>query len=185
MDNHIVVAVSPHYTGRGWTDEATGLVFEPSNHLQPVMIAKNRNLSGIKNSLRLNNLLLLEGKLEQLKDVDIENINPAELTKKQFASLMEKMKNTSEEIPATNTVDTQALSFAEKEKEEAIKEKNVLAEELAETKKLFYGIHTFTEDELKNSYFTVDVLKAILDEKEIAYTEKETKAALKKKLTAV
>ena len=73
------------------------------------------------------------------------------------------------------TVDTSAIEYAEKEKEEAVAA-------LKEVKELFFTNHNFTAEEVKHSFYAVEILKEILDAKAIEYTEKETKAALRKKV---
>lgn len=58
----IKVAVSPFFGGKSWVDEYTGIKFEKSIHgLAIYEIPDGYNLTGIKRSLRLNNLMLVEG----------------------------------------------------------------------------------------------------------------------------
>jgi hypothetical protein len=58
----IKVAVSPFFGGKSWVDEYTGIKFEKSTYgLSIYEIPEGYNLTGIKKSLRLNNLMLVEG----------------------------------------------------------------------------------------------------------------------------
>jgi hypothetical protein len=58
----IKVAVSPFFGGKSWVDEYTGIKFEKSTHgLAIYEIPEGYDLTGIKKSLRLNNLMLVEG----------------------------------------------------------------------------------------------------------------------------
>lgn len=86
--DYVIVAVSPFYNGRGWTDQATGVDFKQSNHLRKIRIKKDKDLSGIKNSVRLNNLLLLEGDLSDTPE-RATKVNPEELTKEQFRAMID------------------------------------------------------------------------------------------------
>lgn len=89
--NDIVVAVSPHYSGMGWVDKETGFKFEPTRKIKAFRISKDRNLTGIKNALRLNHLILLEGTLETEGEVDLNYLNPAMLTKQQFDVIIQRL----------------------------------------------------------------------------------------------
>lgn len=87
--DYVKVMLSPHYRGRGWTDEATGISFEPVQSPRPVRIPKDgKDLSGIRNSVRLNNLLLLEGEFTNTP-AEPTKYNPEELTKEQFHKLVD------------------------------------------------------------------------------------------------
>ena len=89
--NDIVVAVSPHYSGMGWVDKETGFKFEPTRKIKAFRISKDRNLTGIKNALRLNHLILLEGTLDTEGEIDSNNLNPAMLTKQQFDVMIQRL----------------------------------------------------------------------------------------------
>ena len=90
MSNFIEVAVSPFYNGFGWTDHGTGISFKPTHITKSVRIElrEGRNLKGIRNSIRLNNLLLLKGTLPDMGEPQAQDINPAELTHKEFKTLL-------------------------------------------------------------------------------------------------
>lgn len=134
MSEHIVVAVSPFYNGRGWTDRMTGISFDPSKTINAIRIDfdKHQDLSGIKNSIRLNNLLLLEGTIPGSEDVTIDKLNPEELTKEQFDNIVKQLKSNSdnseevaslkgqvEKLNGQVTEKTQALSAKEEELKKA------------------------------------------------------------------
>lgn len=212
MSNYVLVAVSPFYNGRGWTDSLTGLSFEPKAYLHPTRISKEKDLSGIQNSVRMNNLLLLEGEFDNpAGEISVENLNPEELTKKQFDVLVEKLSSGSGEgIPQEEfdaAIAAKEAALAEKETAEAALAKaesdltkangsvTTLTNEkkaaetakakaesdLAALKDEYYKNHKFSEAELNG--FTVAKIKEILDVKGIAYTN-ETKADLIAKLIA-
>ena len=90
MSNFIEVAVSPFYNGFGWTDHGTGISFKPTHITKGVRIElkEGRNLKGIRNSIRLNNLLLLKGTLPDMGEPQPQDINPAELTQTEFKTLL-------------------------------------------------------------------------------------------------
>lgn len=96
MKNYIKVAVSPFYNGRGWTDSLTGIVFNPKSSIYAIRIDldKYEDLRGIANSIRLNNLLLLEGTLDSDDEITKESVNPQELTKQQFDEVIEQLAGT-------------------------------------------------------------------------------------------
>ena len=95
MSKHIEVAVSPFYNGRGWTDHGTGINFEKTTLLKGhrIDLKEDTNLRGIRNSIRLNHLLLLEGELPEMGEVRPEDANPAELTHKEYTTLLEELKS--------------------------------------------------------------------------------------------
>jgi hypothetical protein len=58
----IKVAVSPFFGGEDWTDIYTGIQFKKSTHgLSIYVIPDGLDLTGIRKSIRLNNLMLVEG----------------------------------------------------------------------------------------------------------------------------
>ena len=100
--SQIKVAVSPHYRGSGWTDRSTGIKFEQQSlHLRVHTIdTEGKDLSGIKNSLRLNHLLLLEGKVPSNTADRPSKINPEELTGEELDDLLKDGGSSSEELDA-------------------------------------------------------------------------------------
>lgn len=72
---HIEVMVSVYYRGKGWTDEKTGIFFEPMAGTPRVYRVKgDADLSGIKDAIRQNLLMLVSGDLEAAvanKEVEI------------------------------------------------------------------------------------------------------------------
>ena len=87
----IKIAVSPHYRGNGWTDRGTGITFEPQGaqlKTRTIDLDKEEDVSGIKNSVRLNHLLVLEGSfLEDTPDKP-NKLNPEELTGEELDELV-------------------------------------------------------------------------------------------------
>lgn len=66
----IKVAVSPFYSGKGWTDEYTNIRFETNPRgLNVYTIPTNLDLTGINKSIRLNSLILVEGDIEDFNEV--------------------------------------------------------------------------------------------------------------------
>lgn len=184
MDNFITVSVSPFYNGRGWTDAATGIDFEKTDSIRQIRIAKNKDLRGIQNSIRLNNLLLLEGTLENSsKELNIDSINPEELTKEQFAVLAEKLKAGQADPEIEQKL--AAVKAEVKESKKALDKKDTdlkeVEQKLAEVKTAFYTKYAFDAKEAGD--YTVEDLKEILDAKEIKYAAGDKKTALIKKLT--
>lgn len=88
MSNKIVVAVSPFYQGPGWVDEYTLISFKPNDNYSPIEIDKSANLSGIKRSLQLNTLVLLEGELPEAKTLSTKKLDPAELSTDSLSRIM-------------------------------------------------------------------------------------------------
>lgn len=179
MTESILVAVSPFYNGRGWTDSATGIDFEPKASLYPKRISKEKDLSGIRNSIRLNNLLLLEGKLDlSEKEVSIENINPEELTKEQFNQLAKRLKNTGAVSEVSQADFDKMLAdkkTLEKELEQVKAELAFLKTEPVEDVTSELEEANPTKEELEK--LTVAKLKQLLDDQSIAYG-KENKDGL-------
>lgn len=113
MNDYVLVAVSPFYNGRGWTDSATGISFEPKLFLHPTRISKKEDLRGIQNSVRMNNLLLLEGSFDQpAGEVSVAHVNPEELTKEQFEVLVSRLKESGDD-----GISQEDLDAVRKEKE--------------------------------------------------------------------
>ena len=121
--SQIKVAVSPHYRGSGWTDRSTGIKFEQQGlHLRVHSIdVEDKDLSGIKNSLRLNHLLLLEGKMPNNTADRPSKINPEELTGEELDDLLKDGGSSSEELEALKEENKQ-LKQKLKEAKEKIKE---------------------------------------------------------------
>ena len=70
----------------------------------------------------------------------------------------------------------------EEEKQVLLKEKESLVKELDELKGLFFKTHTFTAEELKDSFYTVEILKDVLTKKEIIFTDEVPATASPTKL---
>lgn len=87
MSEKITVAVSYFYQGESWTDTYTKIKFKKSEAGYPIEISKIKDLTGIKRSLRLNNLVLVEGTLDTTGENSLDNIDPSELTNEQLKEL--------------------------------------------------------------------------------------------------
>ena len=74
MDDVIIVTVSYWYRGKGWIDPRTQIEFKGDQKGLPITISKSKDLSGIKRSIMLNNLILLEGDLGEPGVANLEKI---------------------------------------------------------------------------------------------------------------
>lgn len=195
MEEFIEVTVSPFYNGRGWTDSLTGIEFKPDPRgLYAIRINKRENLDGIQNSVRLNNLLLLKGSFTKpASELKVEDINPEELTREQFAVLAAKLQTGTDDgigqeeldaVQAQLTTATNEKNAAITAKDTAVAEKEAAITSLNQLKQDFYTKHTFVAEDVSGAFYTVAVLKEILDAKSIAYGASDTKAVLIEKLTA-
>ncbi len=70
MAGKIKVAVSPFYYGGTWTDEVSGITFDPTSNGQINIydVTNQKNLDGIRRALRMNILFLIEGSLDYLAE---------------------------------------------------------------------------------------------------------------------
>lgn len=201
MEEYILVAVSPFYEGRGWTDVQTGITFKPNSKIYPIRISKKLGLNGIKNSIRLNNLFLLEGTVDSPdEEVAIANVNPEELTKAQFDTLVAKISSGADDGIGQPELDAEiaktteanrlkgiaeaAKTKAEGEKATAVAAKTKAETEVATLKDEFFKKHTFTESEVGGAYYTVAILKEIMTAKSIAFAGGDSKSQLITKLVA-
>ena len=118
----IKVAVSPHYRGNGWTDRSTGIKFEkqgPQLRTHTIEV-EGKDLSGIKNSLRLNHLLLLDGKVPKNTSDKPSKLNPEELTGEEIDKLLEGKGSSTEELDALKD-ENKELKTKLKEAQEKLK----------------------------------------------------------------
>lgn len=173
--NYIVVAVSPFYTGLGWVDENLNMTFRPTEKLIAIRIEKNQELASIRNAIRLNHLLLLEGELDLSQEDELVESAP---------SMSE------EEVEAIR----KEFSESENAKFDKVKEEKEMLEK--ENKKLRARIAALEklESDAKNKSFweqsevealTVNQIKDALKEKDVNFNENEKKNALVKKLTGL
>lgn len=103
---YILIAVSPFYDGKGWTDRGTGISFKPTQKIEPIRIAidgKN-TFDGIANSVRLNNLMLLKGTMPQTAPVPVAKRNLEELTVEELELLVSEGAD-------TNALDQEIVSL--------------------------------------------------------------------------
>lgn len=102
----IRVAVSPFYGGEDWTDAATGITFKRNEHgLSVYSIPEDIDLSGIRKAIRLNALMLIEGKVpygtdeviihkEPVKEIKAEEIEVEEVKAEEAVKETTKSKAT-------------------------------------------------------------------------------------------
>lgn len=173
--NYIVVAVSPFYTGLGWIDENLNMTFRPTEKLIAIRIEKNQELASIRNAIRLNHLLLLEGELDLSQEDELVESAP---------SMSE------EEVEAIR----KEISESENAKFDKVKEEKEMLEK--ENKKLLARIAALekleSDAKSKSSWekseveaLTVNQIKDVLKEKDVNFNENEKKSALVKKLTGL
>ena len=173
--NYIVVAVSPFYTGLGWVDENLNMTFRPTEKLIAIRIEKSQELASIRNAIRLNHLLLLEGELDLSQEDELVESAP---------SMSE------EEVEAIR----KEISESENAKFDKVKEEKEMLEK--ENKKLLARIAALEklESEAKNKQswkqseveaLTVNQIKDALKEKDVNFNENEKKSTLVKKLTGL
>lgn len=132
MNDVIVVAVSYYYGGRGWTDPYTNIDFKADQKGLPVVISKDKDLTGIKRSVRLNNLLLLEGDLDTSGENNLEKIDPAELTAEQLQELAGAGGADSEELQAQIDKLTKEKQALEKSNQELTTQKTANEKKIKE-----------------------------------------------------
>lgn len=116
LNGEIIVAVSPFYNGPGWKDEFSNIEFKPSDNYYPIRISTSRNLKGIRRSLRLNSLILLDGKLPDGTDPELNKIDPAELSRKQLKEIAEDTGELEQKVKDLNSKAT-SLESSKKEVE--------------------------------------------------------------------
>lgn len=118
LNGEIIVAVSPFYNGPGWKDEFSNIEFKPSDNYYPIRISTSRNLKGIRRSLRLNSLILLDGKLPDGTDPELNKIDPAELSRKQLKEIAEgSAEDTGELEQKVKDLNSKATSLESSKKE--------------------------------------------------------------------
>lgn len=186
--SNIVVAVSPHYQGRGWTDQATQVSFEPQAmglKAQSIKVTEETDLSGIKNSVRLNHLLLLEGEFPKGTPNEPSQINPEELTVEELNELLSGNtgsgtgdKKLKDEIGRLKKENDSLKKELEKYNQEEVKE-NMELETEEDTEKEFNRNKdgTVSKAYLNNNY-TLDKLKELADKEGIEYKKSANKSEL-------
>lgn len=168
--DYIVVAVSPFYTGLGWVDTNLDMTFKPTQKIIAIRIEKDKNLSGIKNAVRLNHLLLLEGELEITDDAGSEEIYETTLADE---DKLEKIRT--------------EMTEAKKEKELLEKENKKLRDRINELEFLTAKSKEKAEkvevwDKREAEALTVNQIKDVLKEAKVNFNENEKKNSLTKKL---
>lgn len=99
----IKVAVSPFFRGESWIDECTGIKFEKNARgLSIYQIPESYDFTSIKRSIRLNNLMLVEGDpsvMNEVKEVVIPE--PAPVVEEETEAPAEE----TEEVPVEEAVE--------------------------------------------------------------------------------
>lgn len=173
----IEIAVSPFYSGNGWTDRGTGIEFEPqtSGHLKTKTfnLSDKEDLTGIKNSVRLNHLLILNGNLDNVADKP-EKVNPEELSGEEF----DKMLNEGGSNDAL-VKENQALTKENKALEKQVKELQAEVKEFKEKEDDFKRNKDGSIDKKAlNDDNTRKDLITIAEDNNVEFDSKATKADL-------
>lgn len=165
MKKTIKVIVSPFYNGLGWKDEKTGVLFEKSNQLITYSFTTDMDLSGIKEQVMKNNLIITEGVLE---DIQVQD----------NASIKKELKEAKAKVAELEAI----LSNLGKEKEEVKPESKKEAkkvenkEEAVEEEKVEEKTAMFKKEDLEK--LTNKELRAKLDENKITHKPSDNKSDL-------
>lgn len=172
MKKTIKVIVSPFYNGLGWKDEKTGVLFKKSNQLITYSFTTDMNLSGIKEQVMKNNLMITEGSLEDIQVQDNTSIKKElKEAKAKVAELEAILSNFDEEKEEVKqeakktTKQVEDKKEVEEEKEE-VKEKEEEVEEAP----------VFKKEDLEK--LTNKELRAKLDENKITHKPSDNKSDL-------
>lgn len=190
--NYIVVAVSPFYTGLGWVDENLNMTFKPTQKLIAIRIEKNQELASIRNAIRLNHLLLLEGELDLSQEDELVESAPSmseeevEAIRKEISesenAKFDKVKEEKEMLEKENKKLRARITALEKLESDAKSE----AEAFAALDKLESEAKTkLSWEKSEVEALTVNQIKDALKEKDVNFNENEKKSALVKKLTGL
>lgn len=173
--NYIVVAVSPFYTGLGWVDENLNMTFRPTEKLIAIRIEKNQELASIRNAIRLNHLLLLEGELDlSQEDEPVESVH---------SMSEEEVEAIRKEISESENA---KFDKVKEEKEMLEKENKKLLARIAALEKLESDAKTkLSWEQSEVEALTANQIKDVLKEKDVNFNENEKKSALVKKLTGL
>lgn len=197
------VAVSPHYRGRGWTDRGTGIEFGPQEDstLNTRTIDKERyeDLTGIKNSVRLNHLLVIKGEIgPEVADTPTKT-NPEELTGEELDAIIADGGSADQALTEENNRLKDELATEKQEttriQGELDTAKSTITEHEAEIARLQKELEDATSPDLSPATLSLDgydssnvdslkddktkaELQDILDSEGISYESNDTKADL-------
>lgn len=168
MKKTIKVIVSPFYNGLGWKDEKTGVLFKKSNQLITYSFTTDMNLSGIKEQVMKNNLIITEGSLEDIQVQDNTSIKKElKEAKAKVAELEAILSNFDEE---KEEVKQEAKKTTKK-----VEDKKEVEEEKEEVKEVEEA-PVFKKEDLEK--LTNKELRAKLDENKITHKPSDNKSDL-------
>lgn len=168
MKKTIKVIVSPFYNGLGWKDEKTGVLFKKSNQLITYSFTTDMNLSGIKEQVMKNNLIITEGSLEDIQLQDNTSIKKElKEAKAKVAELEAILSNFDEE---KEEVKQEAKKTTKK-----VEDKKEVEEEKEEVKEVEEA-PVFKKEDLEK--LTNKELRAKLDENKITHKPSDNKSDL-------
>ena len=169
MKKTIKVIVSPFYNGLGWKDEKTGVLFEKSNQLITYSFTTDMDLSGVKEQVMKNNLIITEGVLEDIQVQDNTSIKKElKEAKAKVAELEAILSNLSEE---KEEVKPEVKSESKKETKKVENKEEVVEEEKVE--KVAEATPVFKKEDLEK--LTNKELRAKLDENKITHKPSDNK----------
>lgn len=171
MKKTIKVIVSPFYNGLGWKDEKTGVLFKKTNQLITYSFTTDMNLSGIKEQVMKNNLIITEGSLEDIQVQDNTAIKKElKEAKEKVAELEAILSNFDEEKEEVKQEAKKTTKEVEDKKEaEEVKEVEEEVKEVEEAP-------VFKKEDLEK--LTNKELRAKLDENKITHKPSDNKSDL-------
>lgn len=165
MKKTIKVIVSPFYNGLGWKDKKTGVLFEKSNQLITYSFTTDMDLSGVKEQVMKNNLIITEGVLEDIQVQDNASIKKElKEAKAKVAELEAILSNLGEEKEEVKSESKKEAKKVEN-KEEVVEEEKI--EKVAE------ATPVFKKEDLEK--LTNKELRAKLDENKIVHKPSDNK----------
>lgn len=168
MKKTIKVIVSPFYNGLGWKDEKTGVLFKKSNQLITYSFTTDMNLSGIKEQVMKNNLMITEGSLEDIQVQDNTSIKKELKEAKAKVAELEAILSNFEEEKEEVKQETKKTTKKVEDKKEVEEEK----EEVKEVEEA----PVFKKEDLEK--LTNKELRAKLDENKITHKPSDNKSDL-------
>lgn len=169
MKKTIKVIVSPFYNGLGWKDEKTGVLFEKSNQLITYSFTTDMDLSGVKEQVMKNNLIITEGVLEDIQVQDNTSIKKElKEAKAKVAELEAILSNFGEE---KEEVKPEVKPESKKETKKVENKEEVVEEEKVE--KVAEATPVFKKEDLEK--LTNKELRAKLDENKITHKPSDNK----------
>lgn len=173
MKKTIKVIVSPFYNGLGWKDEKTGVLFKKSNQLITYSFTTDMNLSGIKEQVMKNNLIITEGSLEDIQFQDNTSIKKElKEAKAKVAELEAILSNFDEEKKEVKPEVKKTTKKVEDKKEVEEEKEEVKEVEVKEVEEA----PVFKKEDLEK--LTNKELRAKLDENKITHKPSDNKSDL-------